>query len=129
VEDKNINYSSEDEFIKSTIEYLINGKYLIVLSCNLIYFIPRILMNNIHLLGITYGQYGVNAKDTPGNHWWNAESQLSSCCRKYDIAIYNSRTHLEFLTICKKYEHDIYYSNYSKNEIKDDNFSFFIKRK
>jgi hypothetical protein len=129
VDDKTINYSSEDEFIKSTIEYLINGKYSIILSFNLIYFIPRILMNDIHLLGITYGQYGVNSKNTPGNHWWNAESQFQSILRKYDISIYNSRNDLEFLTICKKYEHDIYYSNYSKNEIKDGKFSFFIKRK
>ena len=129
LDDKDINYDSEDEFIKSTIEYLINGKYSIVLSLNLIYFIPRILMNDIHLLGITYGQYGVNAKHKPGNHWWNAESQFQSILQKYDISIYNSRTHLEFLTICNNYEHDRYYSNYSKNEIKDDKFSFFIKRK
>jgi len=86
-------------------------------------------MHNIHLLGTPYGQYGVNLKNTHNNHWWNSESQLFSCCRKYDISIYNSTTELEHTSIGYNYEHDIYYSNYSKNEIKDDKFSFFIKRK
>jgi hypothetical protein len=129
LDDKTINYGSKNEFINSVISYLINGKYIITLRSNVIYFIPRILMDDIHLLGITYGQYGVNLKNTHHNHWWNAESQLFSCCRQYDIAIYNSLTSLEAESVKQKYEHDRYYSNYSKNEIKDDKFSFFIKRK
>ena len=128
LDDKDINYDSENKFINSIISYLINGKYIITLRSNVIYFIPRILMNNIHLLGITYGQYGVNLKNTHNNNWWDAESQLFSCCRKYDISIYNSTTELEHLSLYN-YEHDIYYSDISKNEIKNDKFSFFLKRK
>ena len=124
VDDKTINYNSEDEFINSLISFLINGKYIITLRQNVIYFMPRILMKDIHLLGITYGNYFVNFE----NHWWNSESQLFNICRKYDIAVYNSTTELEHISVGNNYEHNIYYSNYSKNEIKDDKFSFFIKR-
>jgi hypothetical protein len=125
LDDKDINYSSENEFINSIISYLINGRYIIILRKDIIYFMPRILMKDIHLLGITYGNYFVNFE----NHWWNAESQLFNICIKYDIEVYNSTTELEHISVGGNYEHNIYYSNYSKNEIKDDKFSFFIKRK
>jgi len=118
---KLIEIKNEEEFIDSIAEYLKNGNYIISLRENVIYFVKRKLMNNIHVLGITYGDYIVNPDDY---YWCNAESQLKNICIHNNIDYFSSTSLLEGKSL---YEYN--YNNYFENEeLKDDKYSFFIKR-
>ena len=118
---KLLEISDEDQFIEELIYYLKNGDYVISFRKNVIYFLRRKLMNYIHVLGITYGDY----LDDTNDFWFNAESQLENICTENNIDKFNSTTELEGNSLYN-YHHSNYFDE--NGEIKQDNYSFFIKR-
>ena len=112
--------SDENLFIEKLHDYIIQGNYLIALRNNIIYFIKRNLYEKIATLGITYGKYIKN--DT---YWFNAENQLEQICADNNIDLFSSTTHLEGSSLYQ-YNKNNYYNE--DNTLKDDEFSFFIKR-
>ena len=112
--------SNEETFIDELVYYLKFGKYMVCLRSNIIYFLRRELMNDIYTLGITYGEY----LDATNEYWFNAESQLDNICSKNNIDKFNSTTDLEGLSLYN-YHHLNYFD---ENELKQDDYSFFIKR-
>lgn len=116
---KLLEIENEEEFIDSLVEYLKNGNYIITFRENVIYFIKRNLMHNIHVLGINYGDHKIDHE-----YWFNSESQLKSICICNNIDFFSSTTLLEDKSL---YEYN--YNNYFENEIlKEGNYGFFIKR-
>jgi hypothetical protein len=116
---KLLEIENEEVFIDSLVNYLKNGNYIIAFRENVIYFVKRNLMTNIHVLGITYGNYKID-----DDYWFNAESQFKSICIDNNIDFFSSTTSLEGKSL---YEYN--YNNYFENEnLRDDNYSFFIKR-
>jgi len=112
--------SNEETFIDALIRYLTKGKYMVCLRSNIVYFLRRELMKDIHILGITYGQY----LDKINDYWFNAESQLDNICTENNIDKFNSTTDLEGLSL-----YNYHPSNYfDENKLKQDDYSFFIKR-
>uniref|UniRef100_A0A6C0ARQ2 Uncharacterized protein n=1 Tax=viral metagenome TaxID=1070528 RepID=A0A6C0ARQ2_9ZZZZ len=118
---KLLEISDEYQFIEELIIYLKNGNYMISFRKNLIYFLRRDLMNYIHVLGITYGDY----LDEKNSYWFDAESQLENICARNNIDKFNSTTELEGNSLYN-YQHLNYYNE--NGELKQDNYSFFIKR-
>ena len=118
---KLLEISDEDEFINNLINYLKKGNYMISFRKNVIYFLRRDLMNYIHLLGITYGDY----LDEKNSYWFDAESQLENICAKNNIDKFNSTTELEGNSLYNYHQSNYYNEN---GELKQDNYSFFIKR-
>jgi hypothetical protein len=112
---------SNDEFIKQLIDYINHGRYLITFRDNVVYYGPRHVFNDIHKLGIMYGEL----KNYDDGWWFNAECQLKSICLFHDIDIYNSYTTLEAKSLYEyKVEH--YYQDHQL-KINDDVF-FFLQR-
>lgn len=109
---------NEDEFIRELKEYLIHGNYFIGLRVNNVYFVKRKIITAIHILGITYGLYKMN-----DDYWFNAESQLKQICVENNIDFYSSCTELEGKSLYA-YNHE----NYMKDQLIDNEYSFFIKR-
>lgn len=116
---KLLEIENEEDFIGCLAEYLKNGNYIITFRENVIYFIKRELMTHLHILGITYGDYKIDH-----DYWFNAESQLKGICIHNQIDFYSSTTSLEDKSL---YEYNG--SNYFVDgELKDDDYTFFIKR-
>jgi hypothetical protein len=107
--------------IHSYTNYLKNSNYMISFRKNVIYFLRRNLMNYIHVLGITYGDY----IDENHSYWFDAESQLENICVTNNIDKFNSTTQLEDNSLYN-YHHTNYFNE--NGELKQDNYSFFIKR-
>jgi hypothetical protein len=118
---KLLKINNEDQFIDELIKYLNNGNYVISFRKNVIYFLRRNLMNYIHVLGITYGDY----IDEKNSYWFDAESQLENICAINNIDKFNSTTELEGNSLYN-YHHLNYFNE--NGELKQDNYSFFIKR-
>jgi len=118
---KLLEINDDDEFVNKLLTYLQNGSYIISLRENIVYFVKRKLMNYINILGITYGDY----HDDNNLYWFNAESQLENICLVNGIDIFNSTTILEGSSLYG-YNHLNYFNE--NNELKDDKYSFFIKR-
>ena len=118
---KLLEISNEDEFIEELMNYLKNSNYMISFRKNVIYFLRRNLMNYIHVLGITYGDY----IDENHSYWFDAESQLENICVTNNIDKFNSTTQLEDNSLYN-YHHTNYFNE--NGELKQDNYSFFIKR-
>jgi hypothetical protein len=120
--DKLLRLKDEEEFIESLLYYLKNERYIITLRKNVVYFIKRDLMSDISLLGLTYGDY---KHEENNDYWFNSETQLEYICIKNNIDIFNSTTKLEDNSLYI-YNHVNYFNE--ENKLKNDNFSFFIKR-
>ena len=118
---KLLEINDEELFINELMNYLKNGNYMISFRKNVIYFLRRDLMNYIHLLGITYGDYS----DDKNSYWFDAESQLENICTANNIDKFNSTTELEGNSLYN-YQHLNYFNE--NGELKQDNYSFFIKR-
>jgi hypothetical protein len=114
--------NNENQFVEMVYEYLTGGNNIITLRKNLVYFAKRNVLNSINILGITYGEHIVN-KDN--SYWFNAESQLENICMINNIHYFSSTTDLEDLSLYS-YDHNNYFDE--NNELKEENFSFFIKR-
>jgi predicted small secreted protein len=112
---------NEEEFIRGVENYLKEGNYLITLRNNIIYFMKRKHMTNIHILGITYGNY----KSENNDYWFNAESQLEQICIQNDIDFFSSTTELEDKSLYN-YNHTDYFDE--NNNLLDNEYLFFIKR-
>lgn len=110
----------ENEFIEKLLSYLLKGEYIITMRNNIVYFVNRKLMTSLNKLGITYGDYNLGNND----YWFNAESQLENICAINNIDFFSSCTNLEAMIY--NYNHENYYNE--DNNLKDDKFSFFIKR-
>ena len=82
---KLLQINNEEQFIDDLMNYLKNGNYLISFRKNVIYFLRRNLMNYIHVLGITYGDY----LDEKNSYWFDAESQLENICTINNIDKFN----------------------------------------
>jgi hypothetical protein len=113
---------NEEQFVEMFYEYLFNSNYIITLRKNLVYFAKRCILNSVNILGITYGEHFVNNNNS---YWFNAESQLQNICINNNIDYFSATTHLEGLSLYD-YDHNNYFNE--NNELKEDNFSFFIKR-
>lgn len=113
--------TDETQFINELVDYIKNGKYLIGLRVNVIYFIKRELMSDIYILGISYGKYIMSNN----NYWFNAESQLKEICIINGIDFFSSVNELEGSSLYN-YNKSNYYD--IDNNLKDDKYSFFIKR-
>ena len=118
---KLLQINNEEQFIDDLMNYLKNGNYLISFRKNVIYFLRRNLMNYIHVLGITYGDY----LDEKNSYWFDAESQLENICTINNIDKFNSTTQLEGNSLYN-YHHLNYFNE--NGELKQDDYSFFIKR-
>ena len=119
-----LKYQTKTEFkmgytIDDLIDYLKNGNYMVSLRKNVIYFVRRDTMTQLHLLGITYGKY-----TDADYYWFNSESQLEKICESLHIDKYNSTTQLE--------DESLYLYNpthyYEEDQLKENEYSFFIKR-
>jgi hypothetical protein len=119
-----LKYQIKTEFklgstIDDLLDYLKHGNYMVSLRKNVIYFVRRDLMTQLHLLGITYGKY-----TDPDYYWFNSESQLENICESLHIDKYNSTTQLE--------DESLYMYNpihyYEQEQLKENEYSFFIKR-
>ena len=84
-------------------------------------FIKRELMSDIYILGISYGKYIMSNN----NYWFNAESQLKEICIINGIDFFSSVNELEDSSLYN-YNKSNYYD--IDNNLKDDKYSFFIKR-
>ena len=78
-------------------------------------------MNYINVLGITYGDY----LDDKNSYWFDAESQLENICATNNIDKFNSTTELEVNSLYNYHHTNYFEENW---ELKQDNYSFFIKR-
>jgi len=118
-----LQYQTKTEYKLSTIDdlihYLKHGNYVVSLRKNVIYFLRRDVMTQLHVLGITYGIY-----TDPDYYWFNSESQLEKICESLHIDKYNSTTQLE--------DESLYMYNpihyYEQGQLKENDYSFFIKR-
>ena len=59
------------------------------------------------------------------SYWFDAESQLENICRQNNIDKFNSTTDLEGNSLYNYHQSKYYNEN---GELKQDNYSFFIKR-
>lgn len=118
--DKLLEIKNDEEFIDLLFKYLNEGEFIITLRKNLVYFIKRTKMTCINMLGITYGEY-IN----DDYYWFNAESQLENICLNNNIDLFSSSSFLEEKSLYE-YDHSKYFNE--NNELKEDKYSFFIKR-
>lgn len=104
------------------INYIRNGRYIIIGRGNIVYIIKRDYFDRIQSLGYSYGL--IHSEET---YWWNAETQLSIILFENNITIFDSCTHIEMLSL---YDYDT--NNYYLEDactLKDlDDLLFFIQR-
>ena len=118
-----VNSTNEDEFINKLHDYIHNGKYIITIRENIIYFIKRKLYEKISHLGNTFGR-----KYDYEEIWFNAECQLKAICVENNIDFFSSFTFLEDISIgYKEYDTNNYYT--SDGELNNNEYTIFIKRR
>jgi hypothetical protein len=83
--------NTEDELLDALRNYLLDGKYIITIRENLVYFIKRKWFSNIPQLGITYGSHIMSNN----SYWFNSESQLKQTCIESGLDVFDSTTLLE----------------------------------
>lgn len=119
---KLLEFKNEEELLYALRVYLLDGKYIITIRENLVYFLKREWFENISKLGITYGSHIM-----PNNsYWFNSESQLKQTCIETGLDIFDSTTHLENKSLYEYYEPDYFDSN--GNLIQNKDFFCFIRR-
>lgn len=114
--------NTEDELLDAVRNYLLNGKYIITIRENLVYFIKREWFENISKLGITYGSHIMPNND----YWFNSESQLKQMSIESSLDIFDSTTHLEHKSLYEYYEPDYFDNNGML--IQSNDFFCFIRR-
>ena len=114
--------TGEIQFMNEFYKYFINGKYMITLRKNQIYFIKRRYFDDIASLGVTYGKRAMMSKA----RWFDAETQFQSICVENDIDIFDSTTEMEGKSLYS-YNHANYFDD-EGNLIKTPDCLFFIKR-
>jgi len=114
--------NTEEDLLDSLRNYLLDGKYIITIRENLVYFIKRKWFSNIPRLGITYGSHIM-----PNNsYWFNSESQLKQTCIENNLDIFESVTHFECKSLYEYHEPDYFDNNGTL--IQSNDFFCFICR-
>lgn len=101
-------------------QLLKDNYFLITFRENVMYFGSRKVFEQIHTLGIHYGQF-----KSDDHYWCNSEAQLKLYCKHYGIHVYDSSTVKENKSLYEYDEHN-YYSN--GELINQRDVLFFLKR-
>jgi hypothetical protein len=104
--------------------YIKNGRYIITLRCNVLYFIRRSHFNHVAMLGLCYGMIKYPFPDNNPN-WWDAESQLRAICHESQISVFDSET-VEECSSLYQYNPTEYFTE--SGDLKNLNICFFIMR-
>ena len=83
----------------------------------------RKYLDNISILGVTYGQHNLTKNDP---YWFNAECQLESICIKNNLHIFQTSSVQEESSLFS-YEEKNYFDD-QLNLIDNKNVFWFIKR-
>ena len=112
---------SHETMSKNLLYYILHGRYTLVLRDNLYYVMNRDYLEDLALLGITYGEL-----KSDDDYWFNAEEQYRSVMKKNNITIFDSVTKVEVESLYN-YDDKNYFDE--QGNLLDNDTLFFIKRK
>lgn len=116
------NYFSKLESFDDVYNYYKQGKFLLTFRKNIFYLIKREYFYSIASLGVTYGTY----IDFSNDYWFDAESQLKTCCLFNEIDYYSSETEFEGASLYK-YNTNNYFDENGELKNREDLLFFLVR--
>jgi hypothetical protein len=115
--------NNKPELLQMISNFIRRGNYMLSFRKDIVYFMNRLYLDNISILGVTYGQYNLTKNDS---YWFNAECQLQSICIKNNLHIFETSSDQEESSLFS-YEEKNYFDD-QLNLIDNKNVFWFIKR-